>query len=356
MTPVQKQLLYFVRVALRSQPPKPVSGIDWAEAIKIATKQGIVGVVLDGINLCFENNVPVDIDFKTKMEWIGIVSQVEAGYKRHQETIIKLASFYAKHNIKMMVLKGIGLSLNYPVPNHRPSGDMDIYLFGKQKEADSLVHKELGINVDSGHHHHTVFFFQGESVENHYDFLNVHVRKSNKRIEKKLKELSSVSVDERTEGYCLPSTEFNAIFVLRHCASHFASTRMSLRQVLDWGLFMQKHHKKINWEEYISYLKKEGMYRFYNLMGVFCMSHFGIDASVFHGLYRDPLFERFSEEILSPEFRDKEDGTLLKSVIVKPRRWWHNRWKNRLCYPDNSWSELICGLWAKVLKPKHFIQ
>ncbi|MCR5642087.1 MAG: hypothetical protein K6G32_01940, partial [Prevotella sp.] len=68
------------------------------------------------------------------------------------------------------------------------------------------------------------------------------------------------------------------------------------------------------------------------------------------------LFERFVDELLSPEFKDKENGTLLRSLSVKPRRWWHNRWKNRLCYPDTPWSEFAYGLWAKVLKPSHFIQ
>lgn len=356
VTQTESNLFCLVRIALETQSPKPVSGTDWAEAVEIATKQGIVGVVLDGINRCFEANVPVDMDFKTKMEWIGLVRQMEAGYKHHQNTIYKLAQFYAKHDIKMIVLKGIGLSLNYPVPSHRPAGDMDIYLFGKQKCADRLISEELKIKVDSGHHHHTVFFFQGESIENHYDFLNVHVRKSNKRIEKKLKDLCAFVSEKRPEGYYLPSTEFNAIFVLRHCASHFASTSMSVRQILDWGLFMQRHHKEINWDEYIPYLKNEGMYRFYNLIGLFCVTHFGFDASIFHGINSDAIFDRFTKEVLSPEFKDKENGSLLRSLSVKPRRWWHNRWKNRLCYPDSAWSEFAYGLWAKVLKPSHFIQ
>ena len=150
--------------------------------------------------------------------------------------------------------------------------------------------------------------------------------------------------------------EFNAIYLLRHCAAHFASTHMSVRQVLDWGLFMEEHHQEIDWEPYKSYLEQEGMFRFYNLMGLFCLHHLGFDASVFNGLYGDELLERFSNEILTPEFKDKEDGSLIHSLSVKPRRWWHNRWKNRLCYPDSAWSEFAYGLWAKILKPSHFIQ
>ncbi len=330
-------------------------GIDWQEVFSMAEKHNMTAIALDGINRCFEKGIGLDIDFQTKMDWIGAAQQVEVYYQEHEKNLRDLAHFYQKHGIKMMVLKGYGLSLNYPVPNHRTPGDIDIYLFGDHEKGDKLMESELGIEIDRSHHHHTVLTFQGESVENHYDFLNVHVRKSNKRLEAKLKELAHTDITETTE-IVLPSVEFNSIFLLRHCAAHFASTHMSIRQVLDWGLFMEKHHKEIEWGEYLTYLKQEEMFRFYNLMGLFCLHHLGFDASIFNGLYEDELFERFSNEILSPEFKDKEDGCLLHSLSVKPRRWWHNRWKNRLCYPDGAWSEFACGLWAKILKPSHFVQ
>lgn len=158
------------------------------------------------------------------------------------------------------------------------------------------------------------------------------------------------------DGIALPSADFNALFLLRHCASHFAATEMTLRQVLDWGLFMEKKHKAINWEEYLPFIKREEMFRFYNLLGLFCMRNLGFDASIFHGLYNDSLFERFSQEIISPEFKEKENGNIIWSLWVKPRRWWHNRWKNKLCYPDSLLSSFMYGLWAKILKPSHFIQ
>lgn len=168
-----------------------------------------------------------------------------------------------------------------------------------------------------------------------------------------MKEQAKLDVND---NIFFPSVEFNAIYLLRHCAAHFASTEMTVRQILDWGFFMEKNHQEINWDEYLPYIKQEGMYRFYNLLGLFCVTHLGFDASIFHGLHEDDLFERFCNEIIDPEFKDHENGKLLHSLSVKPRRWWHNRWKNRLCYPDSPWEEFIYGLWAKVLKPSHFIQ
>lgn len=335
---------------------------NWEELYEIALKHGVAAIALDGANRCFENGYDAGLDFQTKMEWIGLVTQMEQQYQQYEKHLKEMATFYKEHGIKMMVLKGYGLSRNYPIPSHRPCGDVDIYLFGEQERADQLIRNELGIEVDKSHHHHTVFEFHGETVENHYDFLNVHVRPSNKRIEAKLKELTNLNLDldvndnPQADNIYFPSVEFNAIYLLRHCAAHFASTEMTVRQALDWGFFMEKYHEKINWDKYITYLKQEGMYRFYNLLGLFCMKHLGFDASIFHGLVSDKLFDRFSNEILESEFKDRENGNLLWSLWVKPRRWWHNRWKNRLCYKENAWEEFAYGLWAKVLKPSHFIQ
>lgn len=78
----------------------------------------------------------------------------------------------------MMLLKGYGLSKYWPIPNHRPTGDIDIYLMylnseGKEKSrpawecADKLMTEKFGILVDNSHHHHSVFTYKGIMVENH---------------------------------------------------------------------------------------------------------------------------------------------------------------------------------------------
>lgn len=358
MKKLQQKLFNFIKYGIWKEKSFSQDNLgNWDELFKLAQKQGVAAVVLDGINRCFEKDEKIDIDFQTKMEWIGLVQQMEQRYQRYEKNIKELGAFYFEHGIRMMVLKGYGLAQNYPIPCHRLCGDVDIYLFGEQEKADKLLQEKFGITIDKTHHHHTVFRFMGEAVENHYDFLNVHVRPSNNRIEDKLKGLAILDVNANfDDNIILPSVGFNAIYLLRHCAAHFASTEMNVRQILDWGFLIEKHHLEINWDEYIPYIKQEGMYRFYNLLGLFCMKHLGFDASIFHGLYNDDLFERFCNEIMEPEFKDHENGKLLHSLSVKPRRWWHNRWKNRLCYPDSPWEEFIYGLWAKVLKPSHFIQ
>ncbi len=326
----------------------------WEEIFFDAQRHGIAEIVLDGINIVYEQRKSIDFDFQTKMDWIDIAMQTESDNKLHEKSLRTLGKLLRNRGYKMMVLKGSSLAENYPTPAHRPVGDLDIWCFGEEKEVDKYLESK-GITIDRSHHHHTVFCFEDTLVENHFDFINVYTRPSGKRVEKKLKELANKDFTEK-DGIYYPSADFNALFLLRHCASHFSATEMIIKQALDWAFFMEKHYKDIHWEEYMSYIKKEGMYRFYNLLGLFCMKELGFSAAIFHGLYQDNLYERFKKEIIFPEFSERENGTLLSAMILKPARWWHNRWKNLLCYPDSLLSTFIYGVWGKILKPVHFIQ
>lgn len=43
------------------------------------------------------------------------------------------------------------------------------------------------IEIDRGHHHHTVFYWKDFMVENHYDFVNVRAHSSSRELEPILK-------------------------------------------------------------------------------------------------------------------------------------------------------------------------
>lgn len=118
---------------------------------------------------------------------------METLYEDYQKVISELARFYDRQVVKMRLLKGYGLSLYYPVPNHRPVGYIDIYNFSLWKFADQMVNERLGIEVDDSHEHHTVFAYQSVTVEKHFDFINTKVQKTNLLFEKRLKELASRS-------------------------------------------------------------------------------------------------------------------------------------------------------------------
>ncbi len=338
--------------------------IDWTSIKALADAHGLSAIVLDGVNglsglsgLSSLSNSAVQGPAKQfLLQWIGEVMQsYEARYAAYEKAIESLAWFYNQHGYKMMVLKGYACSLDWPNPKHRPCGDIDIWQFGEQKEADAALAKEKGVKIDTSHHHHTVFEWDGFSVENHYDFINVHHHKSNAEFEKILKHVGeddSHFVELNGEKVYLPSPNLHALFLLKHLMMHFASEGIMLRQVVDWGFFVEKHGKDIDWDYVLDVLDQFGMYQMFNTINDICVGDLGFDAAYFPTVQFDPnLKDRVLNEIMAPKYSASVPKNIFSRVTFKLRRWRGNEWKHQLCYKDSMWSAFWSGVLSHLLKP-----
>ena len=308
---------------------------------------------------------------------------VESVHEDYLRALASLAGFYNKHGLKMMVVKGYACALDWPRPEHRPCGDIDIWMFGKQKEADELLSntdfsdktdnnqefensriKYLNTNgsnlsnkieIDNSHHHHSVFEWQGFSVENHYDFINVHHHRSHVALERELKRLGSDDshfVEVHGERVYLPSPNLHALFLLKHAMMHFAATEITVKNLLDWGFFVQAHGKEVDWKWLLDVLEQYGMKELFHIFNAICVEDLGFDAGLFPAADVDAeLKARVLGEILDPEIPNEKPSELLKRVVWKVRRWKANEWKHRLCYSDSMWSAFWSGVWNHLLKP-----
>lgn len=333
--------------------------IDWVGLKALADEQGLTALVLDGLDKVEGERLSAKgsaIPLQMKLEWIGEVLQnYEGRYAAYEKALVDLAGFYNTHGYKMMVLKGYACSLNWPTPKHRPCGDIDIWLFGNYKKADAALNKEYGIKIDNGHHHHTVFEWQGFSVENHYDFLNVHHHRSNVEMEHILKELGqddSHCTDVNGERVYLPSANLHALFLLRHTMSNFAAAGCTLRQLLDWGFFAEKHRDEIDWKWLEEKLDHFGMKKLYDIFNAICVGDLGFNCNTFSKVqFNAILKDRVLNDILSPEFSEEEEGGFVSRAIYKFRRWRANAWKHELCFKESMWSAFLSGAWSHLLKP-----
>ena len=345
------------------------SEVDWAQLKALADQHGLSAVVLDGLNEVSKSNSQLStLNSQLKLSWIGEVMQnYEQRYVQYENAIASLAGWYNTHGYKMMVLKGYACSLDWPKPEHRPCGDIDIWSFGQQREADAALGSWFKVHdsekiIDNSHHHHTVFEWQGFTVENHYDFLNVHHHKSNVEMEAILKDLGKddshfvelnddASTDSVSKVY-LPSANLHALFLLRHSMSNFASTGFQLRQLLDWAFFVEKHHEEIDWEWLESQLEHFGMKKLYDVFNAICVEYLGFDVKLFlQAQFQPQLKKRVLNDILAPEFSEKESGGFISRAVFKYRRWKANEWKHELCFNDSLWSAFWSGVWGHLMKP-----
>lgn len=352
MTKEEISLLHLLQLGLSGKIKESVIDIkydiDWHSVYALALRQGITAIQLDAISKLPNEARPSK---PMLLQWIGQATMMERMYAKHREKIALLAEFYRQHDIKMLLLKGYGCSLCYTKPEHRPTGDIDVFLFGRQDEADALVEKQLGIKVHREYHKHSTFNYGGVEVENHAKFIDDVSHKSNIRFERILMSVLEKYECEQSgiDNVLIPSPTFNALFLLRHTGEHFASNEITLRQVLDVGTFFQRYHSKIDWALIFKVYKEERMLRFFNAIATICVEYIGIDAACFASddkLYIYQSDTSLADRILSDIFEKKDAlpmstagidtiGKKLCYAIDKSRRWWHNRWKYQLVYNES---------------------
>ena len=357
-------LLQLVRLGIGTSKDAKISkDIDWESVETLAEKQGVLGIVYDGIQKFKFESLESRASGKCNVEsmppqiaWLRIVGEVLQGYEQryqlYKQAIAQLARFYNSKGYRMMLLKGLACGMDWPRPEHRPYGDIDIYLFGRQKEADKEMEawfkvssadvalarhseqapstlalrnvQDSSFRIDNSHHHHSVFKWQGFTVENHYDFMNVHHHKSNAEIEKTFKTLAnddSRFIQIEGEKVYLPSPNLNALFLLRHAMAHFAAEQITIRHLLDWAFFVKVHKREIDWDWLERLLDGFGMMPMYQIINAICVEDLGFDAAFFTNTKCDSEFkERVLMEILSPEFSSSLPKGMVRRVVYKYRR------------------------------------
>lgn len=364
-----------------------VSGEVWKEVIDLSFDQGVAAIAVDGLQRSLEGlpmtppegkgmqgaeSLELALDSPEledlKYEWFGEVFSCEEDFQGYLAKLRELVELYRSEGIRTMVLKGYGLSLNYPVPAHRPVGDVDVYLnenlnlnrLPVWRRGDEVIRRK-GIEIDNSHHHHSVFSWRGLTVENHYDFVNVHSHRSSADVERKLKEMASVG--ETVEGIDLPSADFNALFVIRHIATHFAAEGMNLRQLLDWALFVRVASSEVDWTMAWECYRKWNMHRFVLCIDEIAVRRLGFERAIFgipeefadFGVSDADLVERVLEEILHPTRVEGGKGCLPVYVWRRFRQWWLSRWKHRIVYSDSLVSTFLWQVRSHLMKPATLI-
>lgn len=348
---------------------------EWHQAYQLAKEQ--VGAVCFGAveKLSSAERPPFDL----LMQWIGLAESQRRYYQHYKNVLERLASFYRKNGVKMLLLKGYGLSLDYPVPEFRPTGDIDIYLIsesgnifydGTIKEyADQMMESCWGIEVEREYKKHSHFAVDGVLVENHETFIDTDKHKSNVRFQSYLENLltdkshgndaklkGDFLVESPIQNCYLPSATWNALFLLRHAGEHFATEKIAFRHLMDLGTFFQSHSSDIDWDVVLDVYKKEIMMDFYNAISTICIRVFGMNRDCFCGAVEcDDLADKVLRDIFTeydslPMSNDapRKMG-VIRYGVVKSCRWWKNRWKYKMVY-NESLFESFWGLAVNRLK------
>lgn len=326
---------------------------EWYDVHTLALRQGVVAIMLDGII-----KADIHIPRPAKMRFISSTDKLEKGYTLRASLADKLAEVYHSVGIEMMILKGIGLSQLYPVPQHRPCSDIDIYLMGKQREGDNLMRQKFGIKINEGHHHHTIFHLKGVLIENHYDFIEAHSRRSKARLEMYLKELSAteqpITARLSNEEYLQPAPNLNALFLTLHAADHFAAENISIRHITDWAMFLRRYHSEVDWQRLYNLAEEFGFKQFLDILNTMCIIYIGMPKEYAPSTTCDTaLVERAWYDCMQYKLTHIPKNFIL-GWAYRLRRRYRNGWKRRTVTSESAISTLFYSVLSHIIHPNVF--
>lgn len=348
--PINKDTLYFIRLVrsgagLGAAPVSDTADTavtpgSWERIYRMAADHGLSAVVWDGIcRLPAAQQPPRE----TRIRWALSAEKLEERYRHQQQTASKLAARFSEEGLRMLLLKGLGLSRDYPLPEHRECGDIDIYLYGQSDKGDRVLH-EIGAHLYFDVPKHSEYVWDGVLIENHRTILNVRRNRTERELNAVLvRLLEKEGTHGLAPGIQAPRATFNAIFLIRHAAVHFQKEGIVLRHLCDWACFLTRHWDEIDHALFRTAMEDYRMDRFADLMTAAAVEYLG--AEVPGPECEAGMLGRFMEEVLTlSPMPDKPLPRLLRKLSGPYR----NRWRLREVLRTPVWRyyyDTVRGQW-----------
>lgn len=340
-----QQLLALIKNALdlNSNHQLFESCVNWDGILDLASQQGVVSIAFDGIQKLPGKLMP---EMTLLMDWCGQCTNSEIVYKHYSECLIRLVRFFSHHGISVLILKGLPLSKNYPVPHHRQCGDIDIYLFGDYEKANKIL-EDAGMSVNYEDPKHSIFYVDDIMVENHKTLFNT----TQSGIEHYTESLVAKDLDDcilTDEGYYILPPTTNYLFLLRHLAKHFGDNEgVTLRQILDFGLFIKSKHSTLEINEIQNLVRSSGLAKINDIFVSIACECFGLNIEdyIFDKVNKKDEQRVFDDIFVSYRSHDFSHNRLMR-IAEKLNVLMSQRWKYRLL-PESYYSR-IRRSWIKA--------
>lgn len=313
---------------------------DWDRLFSIANHHEVAPLLSDVIL----NNSSLIIPLEVRLKFLGMQQIAVQAYQSHLKVVSELLSYFNRHNIPTMIIKGLSLVQYYPKPIYRKCGDVDIYQFQNQERSDRLISHELGVEVKHCKvGHHTNYQFRGVSIENHYQFITTYYGGKTLELERLLESeiCNGTQYEIANQRVQFPSPTFNAIFLPYHMSGHFREKNVSIRQMIDWMMFLKNEYDNVDWHYVYEIYNRYDLFDFINVINGILIHQLGLSKKFVFKYDEDKFVEqRVLSDILNYSYSDKKKKSLFDGIRHEWYQYITSGWKFRLLNKC-GWVELI---------------
>ena len=297
-------LLQLLRKAIdNSYQVELPKGADWTSVLGLASEQGVQGICLEAIEQMPAGTIPQPI----LLQWIGLSEMQRQQYEQTWRVACKLDKLWAAEGIQATVLKGRSIAKYYPVPSHRYSCDLDVFIGGDWGRACELLEGQ-GIRLEHEVYKEVEFTLDNVYVECHRYITPVRGNKHLKEFERYLRSLLDGKPKECFEGTTLvcPPLMFTVMLYIEHALGDLLHGHLTLKHIVDWVVLRKQ---QVDWDAFHTRCKAFKFDKFLPL----------IDALA------DVVEGKMEYQDLQPSYQEVFDGIFKTSGAKSPRSWFGRR-------------------------------
>ena len=242
-----------IRVAIGTQDTlsRPPSKGEWAELYAMSKKQSLVGICFSAVQKLTNNQEPIthNLDEVQYLTWMGMAAKIQQRNEVVNRQCVELQTKLAADRFRSLILKGQGVASLYKLKAEsgelidltvlRQSGDIDVWLDADAETTIKYV-KSVAPTDDIERKHISLNVFDDTEVEVHWVPSELDNPFRNKQLRKWYNEQrescfqNQIKIVGNEEEICMPTVEFNLVYLLLHIYEHFLYEGVGLRQLMDY--------------------------------------------------------------------------------------------------------------------------
>jgi len=243
----------------------------------------------------------------------------------------QMTALFKAAGIPFCVMKGMAAAADFPVPDLRKAGDIDI-LLTNPSDAERAVKEieKLGFFKESEQHslHHiSMMHSNGMEIEVHTmlaePFDNVRI---NEYIERLVPECGRHTIQKEIMGVELPVLEdgYHAYELLLHMLQHFLRAGFGVKLLCDWVVLWNRGLDENSKQTYLRLVEESGIKGFSDMITRVCIKYLGLKRE--NVLWMKPFDSKRSREeieheteLFMEELMDAEEFGKAKNRMVALR-------------------------------------
>jgi len=299
----QQAFLALVRAGLWVKEVRllPYGDIDYAEVMRLAQEQAVVGLVAAGL----EHVTDVKVPQVWALQFAGQTIQLEQRNKAMNQFIADLISKMREADIYTLLVKGQGIAQCYEWPQWRTSGDVDLLLSVEnfEKAKSLLLPLSSGNKPECNYSKELGYYIDSWSVELH----GTQRTGLSSRVDA---EIDAVQMDlfygekvrpwnNRGTTVYLPAADEDVFIVFTHFVKHFYKEGgVTVRQMCDWCRLLWTYKDSIDAKLLERRIKRAGLISEWKAFGMLAVNYLGMPIEAMPLYSNDEKWSRKAEKIV----------------------------------------------------------